>query len=114
MLIVQVCGALTVVCQRCLQSFAIAIDQRSELLLAHDEAELARLDADAREVVLVAAPLDARTLVEDEVLLSLPFAPVHPEGQCPVHAEADGTAMKHDTPSPFARLAAIKRRPGRT
>jgi DUF177 domain-containing protein len=112
MLTLTLHGSVTLVCQRCLQSFAAAIDRRSELLLAHDESELARLDAEEREVVLASAPLDARTLVEDEVLLSLPFAPMHPEGRCPAEsADAGSASMKHDTPSPFARLAAIKRRP---
>ena len=114
MLTLTLHGSVQLVCQRCLQSFTAAIDQRSELLLARDEAELARLDTEEREVVLASAPLDARSLVEDEVLLSLPFAPMHPEGQCPAEAADTGAALKHDTPSPFARLAAIKRRPGRT
>src|SRR5439155_2770399 len=75
MLTLTVQGSLPLVCQRCLQPFEVAIEQRSELLLARDEAELARLDAEEREVVLASTPLDAMTLVEDELLLSLPFAP---------------------------------------
>jgi uncharacterized protein len=115
MLTLTLHGSVTLVCQRCLQSFAAAVDQHSELLLAHDEWQLARLDTEAREVILASAPLDARSLVEDEVLLWLPFAPLHPEGQCPAEpAGAGSIPMKHDTPSPFARLAAIKRRPGKT
>ena len=115
MLTLRLRGSVTLVCQRCLQSFVAPIDQCSELLLAHDESELARLDAEEHEVVVASSPLDARSLVEDEVLLSLPFAPMHPEGQCPAGpADAGSERTKHDTPSPFARLAAIKRRPGRT
>jgi len=32
--------------------------------------------------VLAAGPLDPIELVEDELLLSLPYAPTHAEGEC--------------------------------
>jgi uncharacterized protein len=113
MLAVSVEGNLPLVCQRCLQPFDAPIAQRSELLLARDDAELTRLDAEEAEVLPAAAPLDAMTLVEDEILLWLPFAPRHPEGQCPAGvAAASGPgrapAVKAMT-SPFARLAALRK-----
>ena len=41
------------------------------------------LDAETDgEVILADRPLDAATLVEDELVLTLPFAPRH-EGECP-------------------------------
>jgi uncharacterized protein len=47
------------------------------------EAEGDALDAGSDEEVLVAAePLDALALVEDELLLSLPYAPTHADGEC--------------------------------
>ena len=51
------------------------VAQRTLLLLARDERELARLDAEdhEHEVVLADAPLDPLTLVEDELLLTLPL-----------------------------------------
>jgi len=109
-------GNLPLECQRCLQPFDTAIEQRSELLLARDEAELAKLDAEEREVLLASAPLDAMTLIEDELLLSLPFAPMHAEAQCPAPAQAGepGGEPERNTPSPFARLAALKKRSGGT
>jgi len=63
--------------------------------------------------VLAAAPLDARTLVEDEVLLSLPFAPHHGEGQCAPGAEwthTGGQERRGRERSPFASLAGPKQR----
>jgi uncharacterized protein len=113
MLTVTVQGSLPVVCQRCLRTFDAVLNQRSEVLLAHDEAELARLDAEEREVVLAAAPLDAAALVEDEVLLSLPFAPVHPENQC-VPVAPEGARREPRPASPFADLAAIGKARGKT
>jgi len=111
-LAVSIEGAVPLICQRCLQAFEAPIVQRSELLLARDGAELQRLDAEAPEVVLAAALLDAMTLIEDEVLLSLPFAPRHPEGQCSAIAVGSkrGPAQPAQaTTSPFARLAALKK-----
>jgi len=76
-------GSVPLTCQRCLGDFAWSIDQRTEVLLAHDERELAALDADSSvEVVLASSPIEPLTLVEDELVLGLPFAPRHPEGTC--------------------------------
>jgi uncharacterized protein len=102
-------GIVFLVCQRCLGPFAVPVVQQTELLLARDEAELARLDAEEPEVVLAGAPLDPVTLVEDELLLSLPFSPRHAKDQCV--AAAPGPAAPQAVASAFARLAAL--RPGR-
>lgn len=110
MLTLAIEGSLPVVCQRCLQALEFRLDQRSELLLARDDAELARLDAEEREVVLASSPLDAVAMVEDELLLSLPFAPMHPDRQCPGPAAAGKEGV---VASPFAGLAAAGKRSGR-
>jgi uncharacterized protein len=99
-------GRLFVVCQRCLRPLAVPVAQQTELLLARDEAELARLDVDEQEVIPAAAPLDALALVEDELLLSLPFAPCHAQDACV--AAASPVSSAQDAPSPFARLAGLK------
>ena len=76
-------GSVSLTCQRCLAEFDWPIEQRSEVLLARDERELAALDAGSEsEVVLAEGSLDPLTLVEDELVLALPFAPRHPEGDC--------------------------------
>jgi uncharacterized protein len=106
MLTVDLEGRLFVVCQRCLRPLAVPIEQHTELLLARDEAELARLDVDEQEVILAAAPLDALTLVEDELLLSLPFAPCHAKDECA--AAVSPMSLPQDAPSPFAGLAGLK------
>lgn len=82
-LAIELNGALTLTCQRCLGDFAWSIDERTELLLAVDERELADLDAGTdAEVVLAAQPLDQLALIEDELVLALPFAPRHPDDAC--------------------------------
>ena len=59
------------------------------------ERELVVLDDsdDVHEVILAAAPQEALTLIEDEVLLALPFAPRCERPECagqPVHSRRSG------------------------
>ena len=82
-IVVDLHGQVRLECQRCLGEVEWPVDQTTLLLLARDERELAALDADSEnEVVLAKAALDPLTLVEDELTLSLPFAPRHEEGGC--------------------------------
>jgi uncharacterized protein len=75
-------GSVPLVCQRCLGTLDLPIGQSTRLLLARDDDELVRLDESSEdEVVLANVPLDPVALVEDELLLTLPFAPRH-EASC--------------------------------
>lgn len=108
-------GAVTLECQRCLRPFLWPVVQRTMLLLARDEREQASLDEDdEHEVVLAAAPLDPRELVEDELLLTLPFAPHCERNDCvtaELQDEGNGKSEAVAEKSPFAALAALKTRP---
>jgi uncharacterized protein len=82
-LAIDIQGAVPLTCQRCLEDFEYPIDQRTSVLLARDERELAALDGDSdAEVVLAGTPVEPLALVEDELVLALPFAPRHPEDAC--------------------------------
>jgi uncharacterized protein len=95
-------------CQRCLSSFAVPVAQETVLLLARNERELARLDAEEPEVVLAETPLEPSALVEDELLLSLPFAPRHATAECAAAVPASAVATAAE--KPFAQLAGLKAR----
>jgi len=102
-------GTVPLVCQRCLQPYSWAVAQRTLLLLARDERELATLDAeDEHEVVSAAAPLDAATLVEDELLLTLPFAPRCERAACAAAGREAGETAEPPATSAFAALAGLK------
>ena len=75
---------VSLVCQRCLSRYPEQIAVRRGLPVARDEAQLALWEReDPLLDALVAEPeMDVLTLVEDEILLSLPVAPRHPEGEC--------------------------------
>jgi uncharacterized protein len=82
-IVLELRGAVRFECQRCLSDVDWPVEQSTRLLLARDERELAVLDAESEdEVVLARAALDPLTLVEDELTLSLPFVPRHAEGGC--------------------------------
>ena len=104
-------GAVPLECQRCLRPFSWQVSQRTVLLLAHDENELARLDGDdEHEVIAAAAPVDALGLVEDELLLTLPFAPHCARKDCVSAAGADagGAESTEARISAFDALAGLK------
>lgn len=86
----QVSGNLELQCQRCLQPMTYPLQVDSRVWLARNEAELERWDAQAgdsehglEEAVAADPHLDVLLFVEDEILLSLPVAPHHPDGKCP-------------------------------
>ena len=113
-LAVELHGNVPLECQRCMQSFQSPVEQHTTLLLARDQRELERLDADdeTHEVILADAPLETSTLIEDEVLLALPFVP-----RCDRPGCAGEALQSHDPnmpgPSAFAALAGLKDHKGK-
>jgi uncharacterized protein len=80
---IDITGSVPLVCQRCLGKVDWPVSQATEVLLAGDAKEMARLDETSEsEVILADRPLEPAVLVEDELVLTLPFAPRH-EGGCP-------------------------------
>jgi uncharacterized protein len=77
-------GTVDLTCQRCLGGMRHAVQIERTLFLARNETELERLDAlPDSDAILIGETLDLVELVEDEVLLSLPLAAMHAEGECP-------------------------------
>ena len=78
-------GEVELTCQRCLNGMRHEVDIDRVVYLARNESELERLDAlPDSDAILVGETLDLVGLLEDEVLLSLPLAAMHAEGECPV------------------------------
>jgi uncharacterized protein len=77
-------GQVGLTCQRCLGGMQHTVEIDRMVYLARTEIELERLDAlPDSDAILVGETLDLVELVEDEVLLGLPLAPMHAEGECP-------------------------------
>jgi uncharacterized protein len=106
-LTLEISGVLHLQCQRCLGALDYALELSSTVRLASGgEAGAGEFDEAEDEWIEASAALDIAGLVEDEILLSLPYAPRHGEGRCPPDARAAG-GEKQGTA--FAKLAVLKR-----
>jgi uncharacterized protein len=104
MLEVSLQGVCTLRCQRCLGELEYPVNIVSRLwLLAADRLDEAEED-DEMDAIEAEPRLDVLALIEEELLLGLPFAPRHPEGEC-VPAAND----LQQKANPFAVLAGLKK-----
>ncbi|MDR3299815.1 MAG: YceD family protein [Candidatus Accumulibacter sp.] len=78
-LVLEVDGALSVRCQRCLDGIDYPVRIRSLLELIGDEEELTQeeIEDDAKDFLVAQKELDVVALIEDEIILDLPAAPRH-------------------------------------
>ncbi len=104
MLNVSLQGVCTLRCQRCLNELKYPVNTDSRLLLLPaDELDAFEEDDDV-DAIEADSRLDVVALIEEELLLALPFAPRHPEGEC---APAVGDLQQKA--NPFAVLAGLKK-----
>lgn len=100
-------GVLHLQCQRCLETLDYPLCISSRLLLVvPGAAEAGSFDEADADWIDASAVLDAEQLIEDEILLALPYAPRHASGAC--RQGPDATAQT-DKVAAFAKLAALKR-----
>ena len=79
-LAIMIEGSVPLECQRTLETFVYPVAQRTIAVLAKNESEADALDAGCDDEVLVADHIfDPVVLVEDELLLTLPYAPMRPD-----------------------------------
>lgn len=112
-LLVRVKACLQLECQRCLGPVAWPIDTRTRLQLVSAsalEADVHDLDAqeDMVERIADSHRLDVQALVEDELILGLPYVPMHEK--CPSLSKHAASEPGDDEkrPSPFAVLGNLK------
>ena len=82
---VEIRGEVGLTCQRCLSGLTHEVAIACEVYLAANEAELERRSAEVEsgaDVILRGAKMSLVELIEEEVLLGLPLAPMHPPGVC--------------------------------
>ena len=104
-------GMLPLVCQRCLERLDWSFDTRFESLMVDSERdETGGLDA----LVCTDGRIELELVIEDELLLALPSAPVHPHGACeapPIRAAGEQPRSRRS--SPFSALRALRSNHGR-
>ncbi|NLC37470.1 MAG: hypothetical protein GX772_13745 [Alcaligenaceae bacterium] len=105
---------VTLECQRCLSMFDYPLQTENRLQLVETEAEIEAEEAgeddpDTPDHLLGSSFFDVLTLVEDELILALPYVPKHEV--CPSLPQELETSEGSDTgrPSPFAVLAELKK-----
>ncbi len=101
---VSVRGTLPLRCQRCLETMRFELDEEKLLVLAATQAEIDAdpADAQAPDRVLAGKEMALRDLIEDELILAVPYAPRH-EG-C-----SGAVAGDKERASPFADLRSLLR-----
>lgn len=110
----KVQSMVTLTCQRCMQAMGFAVNEHASFELFENEAQLERLDSDEQfdedmpEPLLVNGPVSLVSLIEDQIILALPYVPKH------VQCESDrafGAQRDAETKraSPFQVLEKLKR-----
>lgn len=114
---VDVKAAPTLECQRCLLPFKQPVDTSNRLQVVNSEASLENDVAqdddsdDAIERIVGSRRFDVLALIEDEIILNLPYVPKH--DVCPSVSEhlvrQDEPEADEVRPSPFAALGQLKK-----
>lgn len=92
-------------CQRCIKPMPFELNESSRIVLFADEARLdeAMLSDEELEGMVISPTLNVQELVEDQILMALPFSPRH--------EDCDNVSLEHvnqDKPNPFAVLKNLK------
>ena len=102
----EVHATLQLRCQRCLGPLSHEVDTDEILVLAASQAEIDAdpMTAEAPSRVIAAKEMAVRDLVEDELILALPYAPRHDD------CETGPAAHDKAASSPFAGLRGLMQR----
>ena len=108
-------GRIHLICQRCLQDCAVDLaEKRRFVLLANEDlADDYPIEDEECEALVASQHFNLLETIEDEVLLSLPLIPKHPDGFCEPHASSFGDEGEEDVlempENPFNILKNMKK-----
>lgn len=112
---VEVRAKLSVQCQRCLDAMPLTVESSSTLGVVSGPDEAERLPDDLEPLLVEDDRVALRSLVEDELLLAVPAAPMHPPEECSVKLdelnadpEQSPDVAQEGAGNPFAALAGWK------
>lgn len=107
----QAAACLVLQCQRCLEPAELIVEGERWFRFVATEEQAAAEDESAEEDVLALQdPLDWVTLLEDELILSLPLVPLHEVCPQPLPTGQDaGAESLPEREHPFAALEALLR-----
>lgn len=103
---VDVAGDVGVRCERCLDIMPLAVEAHSTLMLCSSDEQAQQCPNQYEPLVYTGDELDLYEVIEEELLLALPVAPMH-EAMCiDALPELEATPIVEDRkPNPFAVLA---------
>ena len=96
-------GRVRLICQRCMKPVDLELSPTARFELVSTEAELDADEDDEWDPLMAAERLDLLPVIEDELLLALPYAPMHDRCEPVGRLEAGERVM------PFAALGALKK-----
>ncbi len=94
---------LNTVCQRCLEGLNIQISSPVRLGIANNKTEAENLPSGYEPLLISDDPVSLLELIEDELLLAMPIAPMHDEKECHAMKQLMGH-YNTETKKPFAIL----------
>jgi uncharacterized protein len=105
----KVSGTLALRCQRCLEPMPFEVNTDETLVLAATLAEIHAepADASAPDRVVAGKEMALRELIEDELILAVPYAPRHED--CEPAAAGAEDENRTSKVSPFAGLRGLMR-----
>jgi uncharacterized protein len=103
-------AVLEVVCQRCLQPMPIEIESQFKVAAVWSDGEGDHLPRHIDPYVVGEEPQDLRELIEDELIISVPYVSYHEGGPCAEQAAAESARRDDETRSdnPFSVLGQLK------
>ena len=104
----EIRAQLLMKCQRCLESVTIDIDKQTMLGIVKNKEEAESLATKYEPFFLDDGEFNLKEFVEDELLLAIPFSPLHSEEQCSGTMELDRINAESKI-NPFAALASLKK-----
>jgi len=101
-------GQASMTCQRCIQAFQYSLKVERLFIFVADEAaaDAYPIEDDLFDPLVSSTHFDILALIEDEILLSLPLVPKHPEASCST-SPLLGTVEEPE--NPFKVLKNIKK-----
>lgn len=91
-------------CQRCLEPIEIKVHKRTMLGIVKNKEEIGALDKKYEPLFLDEETINIKDIIEDELLLEIPFSPLHSNVECSNNIKYIDKNIKS---SPFIALKSI-------
>lgn len=102
-------GHVSMMCQRCLEPVTVAVEADFNLGVAASEESAKQLPRDYDPLIIEGEEIELLTVIEEELILSLPFDAYHDD--CSIttsFGDASTVAKDNEKPNPFSVLAQLK------